>query len=150
MKSPNKSPHKSPNKHQLTLILFLLMLKLNPLYGQTYMYIGKLGAAPVWKRAEKIYGEYSVCTQVKCETFVNKHIGFSHDGYEDSLPTRKEYTFCSVRYEHINSKQILSGMNACEVLLNYWPGFKEVNGNEETWFSTPDKPSIKFKDGIVN
>lgn len=133
----------------MQLVLLIWLLKYLPIHAQTYMYIGKLGAAPVWKRAEKLYGDYSICIQEKCEIFRNRHIGFTHDGNEDSLPNSKEYKFCEVRYEHINSKQILSGMNACEVLLNYWPGFKEVNGTEETWFGASDKPSIKFENGIV-
>jgi hypothetical protein len=124
------------------------MLKLNPSSAQTYMNIGKLGSAPVWKRAEKLYGSYSVCDYSGCKTFDNKHIGFTEDGNEDRMLEKNEYKFVEIRVKYKENVQIMSGMNYAEVYAVKRPTYKIVDYPTETWF-LPDGTEVKFKNGLV-
>lgn len=137
-------------KRTVYLLLLIVVLKINPIYGQTYMFVGKLGQAPTWKRAEKYYGDYSVCILNDCKEFKNKHIGFSHERDNDRGMEKNEYKFVEIRtnyIENIKYKQILSGMNYAEVMAVRTPYYKIVD-TKETWYFF-EGPEITFKDGIV-
>jgi hypothetical protein len=121
--------------------MLLLVLKLNPLYAQTYVYIGKLGSTAVFKRAEKIYGDWSVAyADGRIEMHKNEHVGWSYDD-NNSIPNSKEYAYCELKDKKYI--QILSGMNMCEVIeVKPYPTYKEIL----YWH---DGTAVEFKNGLV-
>lgn len=133
----------------LRVILLVGTLKCLPVYAQTYAFYVMAGEIPIFKRAEKHYGNYWVSENGTTTTYTDRHIGFIFKKETSSEDEENEMDpEVRIRDKFRKSKQILSGMNYNEVAAIKEPYYKIVNGYEETWYFRDDSQVI-FKDGFV-